>query len=85
MEWDIDEVEWYDSLANIGEKLNISSDQMNRWAEEGRNNGFPEPVTKLGRFKVYDEREVVAWIDLWLRLTKKMNRGEHLNGTGQGS
>lgn len=67
---DPNELDEYYPLSDIAEMLNgVTYDQLQRWAEKNRNNGFPEPIV-LGKYKVYKRAQVIAWVTLWKRINK---------------
>ena len=61
-----------DTLPNIAERLKININTMNRWAERGRKLGFPEPVRRLGRYRLYNADEVEEWVVLWMKISKNL-------------
>lgn len=71
--------ESYMKLSEIVEYIpNVTLTQLNRWSEDGRNIGFPEPKERLGRFKLYDRDEVLKWVFLWQKATRGAGRPTNL-------
>ena len=65
------------TLPAIAERLDININTLNRWAEASRRNDFPEPVQRLGRYRLYDSEKVEEWVYLWLKINQNFN-GNHL-------
>lgn len=62
-----------DTLANIANELGIKPNRLIRWSDTDRNIGFPKPIQTMGRFKLYDKKEIEEWIYLWEKVTKNMH------------
>lgn len=73
------EVENLESLRTIAEELGIEPNTLSRWAEPSRKLNFPTPRRRLGRYALYDRNEVKEWVALWIKVSKNMNGGGHLN------
>ena len=59
------EVEHLAPITVLAEELDVPLVKMRRWADVGRNNGFPQVQERLGNVKYYDRREVARWVYLW--------------------
>lgn len=69
------------SLADIAEYLpEVTPNQLYRWSEPERDNGFPEVKEVIGRYRLYDRNEVLRWVVLYKKATKNLGRGRELNG-----
>lgn len=75
----LQEVDNYWPLKDISERTGVSEDQLRRWAESKRENGFPKP-RKVGKFTFYDVEAVEQWIYLMRRATARFNGGNRING-----
>lgn len=66
-------------LRDIAEKLGVSVAKMSRWAESDRKNDFPKPVDRVGRYRLFSQKEVVAWYGKWVKISKNLGN-PNLNG-----
>lgn len=60
------------SLADIALDLGMNVHQLERWAEKGKKNDFPDPDVVLGRYKLYDKEKVAEWVHLWRKINKNL-------------
>lgn len=69
-----------DTLPNIAERLGIDIKQMNRWAERNRKLDFPQPIKRLGKYRLYDADKVEEWVILWLKINKNLGNDNLVPG-----
>lgn len=58
--------------------IEVTENQLKEWASRESTN-FPEPK-EVGRYKLYDIKEVAEWIFLWRRATARLGNGDRING-----
>jgi hypothetical protein len=67
--------------------LGVSVGQLMNWEEKHKTNGFPEPYSNHGRYRLYDLRDVSKWVAEHKQITQQMrknvdnmNNGRHGEG-----
>ncbi len=67
------------TLRDIAEKLNVPLSRMERWADGKRKNDFPKPVDRVGRYRLFSQKEVTEWYSKWVKISKNLGN-PNLNG-----
>lgn len=70
-------------LSVIAPLAGVSISQLNEWGRRATND-FPEPVVTLGKYKLYNKEQVIAWVSLWLKINKNMGNPGLRNGNRNG-
>lgn len=92
---DYDELlDYLETQTQLAERLGVSATTLNNWIRR-ENAAFPKEKVRIGRYPLYDYREVEAWFRLWRKVTasyignangnENMNGGSNYNGKGKHS
>lgn len=74
-----DELENLEPIKDIAEWMGVNVSSLENLASKRAKNGFPEPSMTLGRYHLYDKRQVKNWYALWSKINRSMGN-PNLNG-----
>jgi DNA-binding transcriptional MerR regulator len=63
----------------LPKELNVTLRQLTEWERHRDKNDFPDPVRSMGRYRLFNESEVIEWVILWRRATKNLGNGKRIN------